>query len=96
MQIFSKDFKYSLKILSMLKSRGEFVAVKKMNDSGVPRSYAVRILAEMIKHHVAESREGRKGGYYLVVSVERAVSLLFGVSAIERLREIGQGRYFAN
>ncbi|HBD02497.1 TPA: hypothetical protein DD448_03650 [Candidatus Collierbacteria bacterium] len=81
---FRKKTEYGLMMMTMLVAagRGTTVSVAKMQKSGLPRSFLVKIARDLIKAGLIAAKEGRGGGYRLLGNPQK-ISLRKVVEAIE-------------
>lgn len=77
LEIFSKEFSYAVKIITALSSNSGLVPVRKIRESGVPRSFCIDILGEMQKRKFVSAKEGRSGGYKLLVRGDTALYQMY-------------------
>ena len=78
LQIFSSEFDYAVKIITVLSSHSILVPESHLRRLGVPRSFSVDILGEMVKRGFVSSKEGRNGGYKLLVRGDIALYQMYG------------------
>lgn len=71
-------------MMAVLANAGDdaFVSVAKMQESGMPRSFLVKIARDLIKAKLILAREGRGGGYCLAKKA-KAITLQDVIEAIE-------------
>jgi Rrf2 family protein len=64
---FRKKTEYGMMMVSLLAKAGKggLVSVRNMQDSGLPRSFLVKIARDLIKAKLVVAKEGRGGGYSL-------------------------------
>jgi Rrf2 family protein len=64
---FRKKTEYGMMMVSMLakEGKGGLVSVRTMQESGLPRSFLVKIARDLIKAKLIVAKEGRGGGYSL-------------------------------
>lgn len=81
---FRKKTEYGMMMMAMLaaKGRGELVSVRVMQESGMPRSFLVKIARDLIKAKLVVAKEGRGGGYSLAKE-PKSVTLREVIEAIE-------------
>lgn len=81
---FRKKTEYGLMMVTLLARAGKekVVSVRAMQELGLPRSFLVKIARDLIKHKLIAAKEGRGGGYQLVVDPEK-VNLKQVVEAME-------------
>lgn len=65
---FRKKTEYGMMMVSLLAEQGKggLVSVRTMQESGLPRSFLVKIARDLIKAKLIVAKEGRGGGYSLV------------------------------
>lgn len=81
---FRKKTEYGMLMMSMLAEAGmgSIVSVRRMQENGLPRSFLVKIARDLIKAKLIKAKEGRGGGYSLVLNPAK-VSLREVVEAID-------------
>lgn len=81
---FRKKTEYGLMMVTLLALAGKekVVSVRVMQELGLPRSFLVKIARDLIKHKLITAKEGRGGGYQLIVDPEK-VNLKQVVEAME-------------
>lgn len=81
---FRKKTEYGMMMASMLAEQGVggLVSVRAMQESGLPRSFLVKIARDLIKANLIVAKEGRGGGYSLTKDPAK-VTLKEVVEAIE-------------
>lgn len=64
---FRKKTEYGMMMISLLakEGKGGLVSVRTMQESGLPRSFLVKIARDLIKAKLIVAKEGRGGGYSL-------------------------------
>jgi len=64
---FRKKTEYAMMMVSLLSKEGKggLVSVRAMQESGLPRSFLVKIARDLIKAKLISAKEGRGGGYSL-------------------------------
>lgn len=81
---FRKKTEYGMMMMAMLSAagKGKLVSVRVMQESGLPRSFLVKIARDLIKAKLIVAKEGRGGGYSLARDPE-GVTLKEVVESIE-------------
>ena len=81
---FRKKTEYGLMMVTLLAraGRNRIVSVRAMQELGLPRSFLVKIARDLIKAKLISAKEGRGGGYQLIVDPEK-VNLKRVVEAME-------------
>lgn len=81
---FRKKTEYGMIMVSLLAKEGKdgLVSVRAMQDSGLPRSFLVKIARDLIKAKLIVAKEGRGGGYSLAKDPEK-ITLKEVVEAID-------------
>lgn len=81
---FRKKTEYGMMMVSLLakEGKGGLVSVRKMQESGLPRSFLVKIARDLIKAKLIVAKEGRGGGYSLAKD-PNSVTLRQVVEAID-------------
>lgn len=81
---FRKKTEYAMMMMAVLSNAGDdtFVSVAKMQESGMPRSFLVKIARDLIKAKLVTAREGRGGGYSLAKKA-KTITLQNVIEAIE-------------
>lgn len=81
---FRKKTEYGMMMVALLakEGKGGLVSVRSMQDSGLPRSFLVKIARDLIKAKLIVAKEGRGGGYSLAKEPS-AVNLRDVVEAID-------------
>lgn len=82
---FRKKTEYGMMMVSLLAKEGEggLVSVRSMQESGLPRSFLVKIARDLIKAKLIVAKEGRGGGYSMAkdpstVSLKQVVEAIDG------------------
>lgn len=88
MQIFTKYFTHSVRILELFEATDKLISVREMSEAGAPRSFAVKIMAQLTKLGCVKAKEGRNGGYKLVGSGRSALMKLFGEQSWAKAKNI--------
>lgn len=66
MLTFSKQTDYALVAIANLRTEDKFIPLSLLvKKTGMPRRFLARIAAELVKHHILISKEGKTGGYKL-------------------------------
>jgi Rrf2 family protein len=61
-----KESDYALITVSSLRNRDDFVSITELvSETKMPRRFLARITADLVRHRILVSREGRMGGYKL-------------------------------
>lgn len=81
---FRKKTEYGMMMMTLLAraGKGKLVSVRAMQEMGLPRSFLVKIARDLIKAKMIVAKEGRGGGYSLVMEAHK-ISLKQVVEAIE-------------
>ncbi len=81
---FRKKTEYGVMMMSLLSEGGksQLVSVRTMQESGLPRSFLVKIARDLIKAKLVVAKEGRGGGYSLAKDPDE-ITLKDVVEAIE-------------
>ena len=81
---FRKKTEYGLMMMTLLsrEGKGKLVSVRAMQESGLPRSFLVKIARDLIKAKLVVAKEGRGGGYSLTKDPDK-VTLKHVIEAVE-------------
>lgn len=82
---FRKKTEYGMMMVSLLakEGMGGLVSVRTMQESGLPRSFLVKIARDLIKAKLIVAKEGRGGGYSMAkdpstISLKQVVEAIDG------------------
>lgn len=81
---FRRKTEYAMMMVALLSKEGKggLVSVRSMQETGLPRSFLVKIARDLIKAKLVVAKEGRGGGYSLAKEPE-AITLKQVVEAVD-------------